>query len=288
MYVILGENLQMSKKQLIMEKALELFANQGFEATSVQQITEYCGISKGAFYLSFKSKDELILALIDHFMQQLNTDIDYLVNNKSSTVTLYHFFYTTFQTFMKHADFVKLLMKEHTHSFDDELLTKIQYYDRKTDQAILSIIETVYGNQISTIKYDLVYTIKGLINSYSGFLFFNKIDFDIVLISKSLEEKTNILAKHMTTPFITNEYGDWFHAFVEEKISKEEILDLLTTVIDEIEDTMVKDSFVLLKEQVQTCTYSPAIIHGLIENITMEPEYRRLAYLLKRFFNFIN
>ena len=59
-----------------MEKALELFAKQGFEATSVQQITEHCGISKGAFYLSFKSKDELILALIDHFMMQITSDID--------------------------------------------------------------------------------------------------------------------------------------------------------------------------------------------------------------------
>ena len=67
----------MIKKQLIMEKALELFAKQGFEATSVQQITEHCGISKGAFYLSFKSKDELILALIDYFMTQFTSDIDY-------------------------------------------------------------------------------------------------------------------------------------------------------------------------------------------------------------------
>ena len=71
----------MSKKQLIMEKSLELFARQGFEATTVQQITEYCGISKGAFYLSFKSKDELILALIDHFMHEILSDIDYIVKN---------------------------------------------------------------------------------------------------------------------------------------------------------------------------------------------------------------
>ena len=43
----------MTKKQLIMEKAAELFAKQGFEATSVQQITDYCGISKVPFiYLS--------------------------------------------------------------------------------------------------------------------------------------------------------------------------------------------------------------------------------------------
>lgn len=67
----------MGKKQLIMERALELFAEQGFEPTSVQQITERCGISKGAFYLSFKSKDELIVALIDQFMSQMISNTDY-------------------------------------------------------------------------------------------------------------------------------------------------------------------------------------------------------------------
>ena len=88
----------MIKKQLIMEKALELFAEQGFEATSVQQITEHCGISKGAFYLSFKSKDELILALIDHFMMQFTSDIDYVVKNtKNDEELLYKFYYTIFQ-----------------------------------------------------------------------------------------------------------------------------------------------------------------------------------------------
>ena len=71
----------MIKKQLIMDKALELFAEQGFEATSVQQITEHCGISKGAFYLSFKSKDELILAMIDHFMIGITIDIDQVVKS---------------------------------------------------------------------------------------------------------------------------------------------------------------------------------------------------------------
>ena len=66
----------MMKKQLIMDKALELFSEQGFEATSVQQITERCGISKGAFYLSFKTKDELIFSMIDYHMQQFIAEID--------------------------------------------------------------------------------------------------------------------------------------------------------------------------------------------------------------------
>lgn len=92
----------MVKKQLIMDKAMELFAYQGFEATSIQQITECCGISKGAFYLSFKSKDELIMALIDRFMEDILVDIDYIVKTTNDEELLYSFYYANFQSFQKH------------------------------------------------------------------------------------------------------------------------------------------------------------------------------------------
>src|SRR3954451_10052391 len=112
----------MIKKQLIMEKALELFAKQGFEATSVQQITDHCGISKGAFYLSFKSKDELIFALIDHFMIQFTSDVDYTVKNTiNDEDLLYEFYYATFNSIDKHSDFAKVLIKEQMQSFNEEL-----------------------------------------------------------------------------------------------------------------------------------------------------------------------
>jgi len=78
----------MLKKQLIMEKALELFSEQGFEATSVQQITERCGISKGAFYLSFKTKDELVFSMVDYYLQQFLIDIDQVVRGSYNKDTL--------------------------------------------------------------------------------------------------------------------------------------------------------------------------------------------------------
>ncbi|CAM4100818.1 hypothetical protein BAPA111461_18685 [Bacillus paramycoides] len=43
---------------------MKLFATTGINATSVQEIVTACSISKGAFYLYFKSKDELLLATL--------------------------------------------------------------------------------------------------------------------------------------------------------------------------------------------------------------------------------
>jgi len=274
------------KKQLIMEKALELFAKQGFEATSVQQITEHCGISKGAFYLSFKSKDELILALIDHFMNQLTSDIDYVVRNTNKDELLHKFYYTIFQTSYQHSDFAKLLMKEQSHTFNNDLLVKMQYYDRLVDKTILSMLDKLYGEAVRETKYDLMYCIKGFMNTYSQLFFFYHVPLNLKLLSQSLVEKTNLLAQHTTVPFISEELIQMFKSPVNEEITKEQILEIIEQKMEEMEESVEKESLLLLKEQLVEPTYRPVIIRGLIENIRKSQHCKWISFLLGRFYNF--
>ncbi|MEH7418798.1 TetR/AcrR family transcriptional regulator [Neobacillus drentensis] len=274
------------KKQLIMEKALELFAKQGFEATSVQQITEHCGISKGAFYLSFKSKDELILALIDHFMNQLTSDIDYVVSNASQDELLYKFYYTIFHTSYQHSDFAKLLMKEQSHTFNNDLLVKMQYYDRLVNQTILSMLDKLYGETIRETKYDLMYCIKGFMNTYSQLFFFYNVPLDLDLLSQSLVEKTNLLAQHTTIPFISEDLIQMFKSPFHEEVSEEQIIEIIEQKIEELDESLEKESLLILKEQLVTPTYSPVIIKGLIENIRKSPHCKWISLLLRRYYHF--
>ena len=46
--------------QRVIEAATALFAEQGYESTSVQQIVSRAGVTKGAMYHYFSSKDELL------------------------------------------------------------------------------------------------------------------------------------------------------------------------------------------------------------------------------------
>lgn len=277
-------DMRMSKKQLIMEKALELFAKNGFEATSVQQITEHCGISKGAFYLTFKSKDELILALIDHFMMQYTSDIDYLVRNTPVEDLLYEFYYTAFHTFHKHSDFAKILMKEQMQSFNEELLIKIQNYDRLFENTILWMIDRLYGDKADHIQYDLMYCIKGFISMYSHLFIFYHLPLDLKLLTKSLVEKTNILAKYSTVSFISKDLFQMVNQPTIEGITKEQILEVIEVKIGELEDSIEKESLILLKQELLEPAFSPAIIKGLIENIRKHPECKWVSYMFQNYF----
>ena len=60
----------------IVDKADQLFYEQGFEHTSFAQIAEALGISRGNFYYHFKTKDEILDAVISHRLVHTNSMLD--------------------------------------------------------------------------------------------------------------------------------------------------------------------------------------------------------------------
>ena len=72
------EEIRNEKKKLIMETSLRLFANNGYENTSISQISKHAAISKGLMYNYFKSKDallkEIIMSGMDVFMHFLHVE----------------------------------------------------------------------------------------------------------------------------------------------------------------------------------------------------------------------
>jgi len=72
------EEIRKEKVELIMNTALQLFANIGYESTSISKIALTAGISKGLMYNYFPSKEALLQRIImdgmEKFMHFLNVD----------------------------------------------------------------------------------------------------------------------------------------------------------------------------------------------------------------------
>lgn len=276
----------MLKKQLIMEKALELFSEQGFEATSVQQITERCGISKGAFYLSFKTKDELLISMVEYYLQQFVTDVDQVVRSSlSKDIILVEFYKSIFQAFKNHAASARVFFNEKVLLTKKELFQKIIAYDVEMSKSIIYMLEQLYQDELHDTKYDVMYCIKGFMKSYSELFIFSDIPLDLDQLAKSLAEKTEIIARHTTIPFITEELVQLTAKPCNEEISQESLLELIEQYLDGLEDSIERESLELLKFQVENPTYSKAILKGLIENIRLQPDHRWVAYKIGKYFN---
>jgi AcrR family transcriptional regulator len=57
------EKKREATKQDILQAAARLFAARGFDATSVEDISEAADVAKGTFYYNFESKEDVVIAL---------------------------------------------------------------------------------------------------------------------------------------------------------------------------------------------------------------------------------
>lgn len=66
------------RRNQILDAALQIFARRGIYQSRMDDIVKEAGLSKGAIYWYFKSKDELVMALMERLMQRSRQDLDLL------------------------------------------------------------------------------------------------------------------------------------------------------------------------------------------------------------------
>lgn len=69
-------DIREEKKTLIMEVGLQHFAANGFHATTISHLAKHAGISKGLMYHYFTGKDELLTAIIQQSVNEVNSYLD--------------------------------------------------------------------------------------------------------------------------------------------------------------------------------------------------------------------
>jgi len=61
----------------VQKVALELFAEQGYEKTSLREIAERLGVTKAALYYHFKSKEDIVHSFTDDYFAELDALVDW-------------------------------------------------------------------------------------------------------------------------------------------------------------------------------------------------------------------
>ncbi|MFJ7726391.1 TetR/AcrR family transcriptional regulator [Neobacillus sp. NPDC097160] len=79
-----------NRKQHVIKMAHQLFIEKGFQATSIQDILDYSGISKGTFYNYFSSKNELLIGIYKSIYKKLeNNRNELLVGQDPANIEIF-------------------------------------------------------------------------------------------------------------------------------------------------------------------------------------------------------
>ncbi len=91
-------------REFIVEKTASVFNKKGYAGTSIADITEATGLTKGSIYGNFLNKDEVALAVFDYNLSRLNKGLDAALSGCSYSI----------DKLLKMAHFYKLQFKNTT------------------------------------------------------------------------------------------------------------------------------------------------------------------------------
>jgi len=181
--------MKQRRKELI-ETAIKLFAEKGFQSTSVQDIVSSYGISKGGFYNYFSSKEELLVDIFKYYNEKLNSkiaEIDAL--DVPPKEKIQKRIQLQFQYFMKHRDFIVMYFREQNQSMNKELRNLLKAHTLNMLQKEEDLLIASYGETIQPYINDLVLICFGMRNTYMKITVFDGIKLDPEQISCFLMER---------------------------------------------------------------------------------------------------
>ena len=73
-------------KRKIFETSMKLFAQKGYDATSIEEITANVGVAKGTLYYHFSSKEEIFEFLIEEGVKLLKNSIEIKTSKFDNTI----------------------------------------------------------------------------------------------------------------------------------------------------------------------------------------------------------
>jgi AcrR family transcriptional regulator len=82
-----GATPRTDTRSRVQKVALELFAEQGYEKTSLREVAERLGVTKAALYYHFKSKEDIVHSFTDDYFADLDALLDWAKDQPRSDET---------------------------------------------------------------------------------------------------------------------------------------------------------------------------------------------------------
>lgn len=122
------DNKNFTDRQIeIMEIATGIIDRQGIQELTTKNLAAEIGLSEAALYRHFKSKNEIMLGLLDYFMLEMKERVATIAAKEDRTPSelLKDIFTSQLKTFAKKPAIVSVIFSEGIFQFNKELMEKV-------------------------------------------------------------------------------------------------------------------------------------------------------------------
>jgi AcrR family transcriptional regulator len=154
-------------EERILASAVALFAEQGFDATTVQQVVDHAQVTKGALYHYFDAKDDLLYEIYHALIGVQNTDLDEIVGRGLDPAsTLRAILASVFTSTVDRLSHAAVFFRE-SHRLNAEQMAAFRADRRRYHETVRQVIESAQasGEFSASVPADTVVQIAmGVVN----------------------------------------------------------------------------------------------------------------------------
>ncbi|WP_263297740.1 TetR/AcrR family transcriptional regulator [Neobacillus bataviensis] len=280
------------KEKIIIEAGMKLFASKGFSSTSIQEIATESGISKGAFYLHFKSKDELLLAILEYIFETVHSSISiYEQQNLPPRDKFIKQLSSLFGTFLGHKEFLIMLSKEQAIPRNEKIKNLMFEKHHENHLLFRKGLVSIYGKEIEPYSVDLAMILEGLFHAYMRLMFFEPDDFDFEGLTQYLLRRLDSIVKEITSekPFLTEDKLK--KVLIKSKnlfdhVDIPRILQKMREELSQLENKeAVEISLDVLEEEIKKESPRIPVIKGMLSNLKDVKEFKDYVSSISSFYS---
>ncbi|AXN39234.1 hypothetical protein CN689_16425 [Peribacillus butanolivorans] len=228
-------NLMNEKHKKIIDKSVEIFAEKGYHATSVQEITEKCGIAKGSFYNYFKSKEELLVSIFKYYYGALTDsllDIE-LDDSLSSKEKFLMQIIVQIEHVTGNTNLIRMMMQEQMVHISKELDRFLHYIHEEGLVWFKRKIVELYPEIPTNFLPDCTIMLDALFKGYIGILFRNRHSFEVERLPIFILNRMDSIIKglHKTDDPLLKEFP-LIECSIQKVSPKEEINSIIRQVLE--------------------------------------------------------
>ncbi|MCJ2148436.1 MULTISPECIES: TetR/AcrR family transcriptional regulator [Bacillus] len=276
------------KEEKIIKAGLHLFAKNGFASTTIQDIANECNISKGAFYLHFKSKEALLLAIIKYYIDRTMENMKIIQQkNFPPKETFKEQIAYQFSESKEHRDFILVMISEHSIPENSKIEEYFKNVSQKFHETYQNALSAAYGDIVKPYLSDLSVIVQGIVQSYQNLFIFNELDIDFYeladFIMRRIDDMIDGMVQNGEQPILAGRTYSYYrnagntadkHTILREleDAKRQPALpeDILIT-LDVIEEELRKDS-----------PRTP-VLQGMLTNLEHQDNLQHLYGMITRF-----
>lgn len=151
-------------KEMIMEKARDLFVSEGYQHVTMRQIAKSLGYSHGSLYYHFKNKGELFYSLVSNDFSSLNETLDEVLNtNIDIEAKVKEILLSYIEFGIRNPNHYRIMFLIQ----DDDLYIDFQSEPNVTYEKLASALHTLCGNKVTPkIIWSLFLSLHGFVAHY--------------------------------------------------------------------------------------------------------------------------